>query len=328
MSKRANPTVIGAFIVGAVALAVTGILLLGGLQIFKREIPIVMFFDGDLTGLSVGSPLLFRGVQLGIVKEIHILSRSRKIAVYAAIDLTRLPKDSSFRRGKQAIEQAVKAGLRAQLKSLSIVTGQLSVSLDYKPDTPINLAGLDPDVIEIPTVLTSLAQLQQRLEDILSQLEHVDLKVIVANATEAVQGIRDLARSPELARAVRVSGEVFRSADLALKRLDTELAAIGPKTSAMLDDTRALMTRLDEQIEPLTSSLRATSEATRATVESAQGTLQAVSRVMDGETRLGNDLSQALQQLANAARSIQALAEYLERHPESLIRGKRDPNAK
>lgn len=328
MSKRANPTVIGAFVVGALALAVAGILLLGGLQLFKREIPIVMFFDGDLTGLAVGAPLLFRGVQLGTVKEIHIISKSRKIAVYAAIDLTRLPKDSSFRRGQQAIEQAVKAGLRAQLKSLSIVTGQLSVSLDYKPDTPINLAGLDPDVVEIPTVLTSLAQLQQRLEDILSQLEHVDVKAIVANATEAVQGIRDLARSPELAGAVRASRETFRSADLALKRLDTELAAIGPKTGTTLDETRALVKRLDEQIEPLASSVRATSEATRATAESAQGTLQSVSRVMDGETRLGNDLSQALQQMAAAARSIQALAEYLERHPESLIRGKRDPDAK
>jgi paraquat-inducible protein B len=69
-------------------------------------------------------------------------------------------------------------------------------------------------------------------------------------------------------------------------------------------------------------------DATRTTARSAQDAFVTVNRALDGETRIGDDLSQALRQLTRAARSLNALADYLERHPEALLRGKPGPEAK
>ncbi|HEV8227869.1 MAG TPA: MlaD family protein, partial [Methylomirabilota bacterium] len=82
MSKRANPTAIGAFVVVALALAVGGLVVLGGMQIFRKELPFVMFFEGSLGGLDVGAPVEIRGVKIGTVTRIRLFARRQQIGVY------------------------------------------------------------------------------------------------------------------------------------------------------------------------------------------------------------------------------------------------------
>jgi phospholipid/cholesterol/gamma-HCH transport system substrate-binding protein len=353
MSKRANPTTIGVFVLVAMALAVTGILTLGGLQLFREEMTWVAFFDGDVGGLAVGSPVLFRGAQVGQVSAIRIaLDPHNRIAVYLRLDPRLGPKGMKIIRTQKELQPLIDRGMRAQLRIASLVTGQLSVSLDYRPEMPIALTGLEPELPEVPTVPTRLEQYQAQLNRILVSLEKVDLEQLTRDVSEMIRGIRDIARSPELASAVRTAADAFRSADVVLKRLDTQVAAVGERTGATLDDTRELVKRVDREIEPLAASLRtaldntrelvkktdreieplaaslrAALDATRATAESAQGALGMVNRALDGETRLGDDLSQALRQLAAAARSLNALADYLQRHPEALLRGKQGRDA-
>ena len=88
MSQRANPTLIGAFVVGAIALAVAGALILGGRQWFARPQPYVMFFDGSVAGLAVGSPVQYRGVPLGSVTAIRAVVGSNLIAVFIGLDVS------------------------------------------------------------------------------------------------------------------------------------------------------------------------------------------------------------------------------------------------
>jgi paraquat-inducible protein B len=107
-----------------------------------------------------------------------------------------------------------------------------------------------------------------------------------------------------------------------LKHLDTQVAAVGERAGATLDDARDLVRKVDREIEPLAGSLQSTLDATRTTVKSAQDALVTVNRTLDGDTRLGDDLAQALRQLTGTARSLNALADYLQRHPEALLRGK------
>jgi paraquat-inducible protein B len=354
MSKRANPTVIGVFVLVAVALVVTGILTLGGLQLFRSEMTWVAFFDGDVGGLAVGSPVLFRGAQVGQVTAIRIaFDPHNRIAVYGTVDPKRLPKGVPIIRTQKELQPAIDRGLRAQLRIVSLVTGQLSVSLDFLPETPVVLAGLEPGLPELPTVPTQLEQYQARLERILASLDKVDLAQLAQEVSETVRGIREVARSPELASAVRNASDAFRSADVALKRVDTQVAAVGDRTGATLDDTRELVRKIDREIEPLAASLRAALDdtrelvrkadreiepvaaslrsaldATRTAAESAQSALGTINRALDGDTRLGDDISQALRQLTGAARSLNALADYLQRHPEALLRGKPGPDAK
>ena len=96
MSKRANPKLIGAFVVGAVALVVVGVLVLGSLQgLFERPVRVVMLFDGDVNGLTVGAPIAFRGVNLGHVSDIRIkVGSGGRIAVYGEFPPRVLDEDA------------------------------------------------------------------------------------------------------------------------------------------------------------------------------------------------------------------------------------------
>ena len=335
MSARANPTTIGAFIVSAVALAVAGLIVLGGLDIFKRELPFVMFFDGDLGGLDIGAPVQIRGVKIGSVTKIRLFADSTSIAVYVNIDPTLLPKGSKVKQNAEAVDKMIKQGLRAQLQTQSLLTGQLLVYLDMFPDTPIRLVGLDPDVKEIPTVPTTLARMQARVEAFLQTLEKIKLDTLVNDVSLAVNSARNLVASPELRSAIVSANQALRQADaalqeagLVLKRVDAKLDTLSAKTDTALTEISELMiearkavVKLDAQIEPLAAALKDTSTT-------ATETLRTLDRAVDGDSQMGYEALRALRDVADAARSLKALADYLERHPDALLRGKGGPDTK
>ncbi len=336
MSKRANPTAIGAFVVSAVALAVVGVVTLGGLQIFKKELPFVMFFDGDLGGLDIGAPVEIRGVKIGTVTKIRLFANSSNIGVYVNIDPALLPRGGAVRQGAaEAVDEMIKKGLRAQLKTQSLLTGQLLIYLDLFPDTKTKLVGLDPDVREIPTVPTTLARLQAQIEAIFNKLDKVKFDDMIHDVSLTLKGAKDLMASPELRAAVVSANTALKQADTALKqadttlkRLDAQLDALGPKTEAALDetrqllaDTRKVLVNVDAQIAPLADSIKNAGDA-------ATGTLRTVDRAVDGDSRLGYEALRTLRDVADAARSLKALADYLERHPDALLRGKGGPDTK
>jgi paraquat-inducible protein B len=335
MSKRANPTAIGAFVVAALALAVAGLIALGGMQLFKRELPFVMFFEGDLGGLDVGAPVDIRGVRIGTVSKIRLFANSTKIAVYVNIDPALLPRGAAVKQNAEAVESLVKRGLRAQLQTQSMLTGQLLVYLDMFPDTPIVLVGLDPDVREIPTVPTTLARMQARVEAVLDKLDKVNIDRLVTDVSLTLKGAKDLMASPDVKAAIVSANQALRQADAALreanqvfKRLDAKLETLSASADGALTETRDTMAEarkvlanLDAQIEPLAVALKDTSTT-------ATGALRTVDRAVDGDSRLGYEALRTLRDLSDAARSVKALADYLERHPDALIRGKGGPDSK
>lgn len=335
MSKRANPTAIGAFVVVALALAVGGLVVLGGMQIFRRELPFVMFFEGSLGGLDVGAPVEIRGVKIGTVTRIRLFARRQQIGVYVNIDPTLLPKGSEVTQRVEGVEELIKQGLRAQLQTQSLLTGQLLVYLDYFPNAPIVLTRLDPTVPEIPTVPTTLARLQARLEEFLNKLEKVNLTEVAAGLTGTLQSVRTLLNSREVKDAIISANTALRSANVALesankvmKDFDAKLDTLSGDASAtladaqkLIADTQKVILRLDAQIEPLSRSFRSAGD-------SATETLRSVDRAVEGDSRLGYEMVRALRDVADAARSLKTLADYLERHPDSLLRGKGGPESK
>jgi phospholipid/cholesterol/gamma-HCH transport system substrate-binding protein len=335
MSKRANPTVIGAFVVGALTLAVIGIITLGGMQLFKKNLPFVMFFEGSIGGLDVGAPVEIRGVKIGAVTKIRLFAEN-KIGVYVAVDPSLLPRSGSVRtEGVEAVEALIQQGLRAQLKTQSLLTGLLLVYLDFFPGTPITLVRLDPDIKEIPTIPTTLQQLQARLEGLLNKLGTINLDDVIKDVSLTLKGAKDLMSSPELKNAI-ISADVtlksahsaIQDAQVVLKRLDAKLETVGANADAaltdlhvLLGDARKSLAKLDAQVEPLAASIKDASA-------SAQGTLRGVDRAVTGESSLGYEALRALRDVADAARSLKVLADYLERHPDALLRGKGGPESK
>ena len=191
MSKKANKTAIGAFVVGAVLLLITGVLVFGSGTFFKKTSTYVLFFDGSVKGLSVGAPVMFRGVKIGTVKDISLVYDSATgdvlIPVIIEVEPGRV-KDAPKRLGYSSFGLLVERGLRARLEIQSLLTGQLMLSFDFHPDKPVKLRGMMKEYSELPTLPIS--------PDIFEIMEELPLKEISDDLEEAVKGINKLV-SPE-----------------------------------------------------------------------------------------------------------------------------------
>ena len=310
MGKRASSALIGAFVLGGIALAVLGITIFGSGRLFKKTTPFVMYFPGSVDGLNVGAPVKFKGVEIGSVTQIRInmgeyRTDDARIPVSVEIDDSRATQE-----GAKTNEDYVRAlihdrGLRAQLQPQSLLTGLLFVQLDFFPDTPI-VTVLPPDspYREIPTVPTTLAEVQQTIARVLAKAEKADIEGMLATAREALEGIRGVVTSPEL------------------RRFEAGL----PGTLEHLDEAvvsfRQLATRLDGETGPLIADLRQAATRADETLHEWKGTATRLNGALDPDSALRNQLTTALAELTGATRSVRLLADFLERNPSAVIRGR------
>lgn len=308
MGRKANPLVIGAFVVGAIALAVLGIVIFGSGRFFADTTPFVMYFTGSVDGLSVGSPVKFKGVEIGSVKSIQLdLGEEARIPVWVEIDNRKIVARGAgeFSRDPKVLKEAIERGLRAQLNSQSIVTGLLFVQLDYHPDTtPVFVAPADAGLNEIPTIPTTLEQAQQAAAEIIANLKQIDFDGFGKALRAAIDGINSTLSSPGLRTALQNLPETLANLNKTLASVET------------------LAGNLDKRSGPLMTSMQQTSERSTAAVEQARATLESMQGLVDAGSPLAGQLVNVLEELRGTARSIRLLADYLERNPSALVRGR------
>jgi paraquat-inducible protein B len=302
MSKQANKSLIGAFVVGAVVLVVVGILTFGSGQFMKELRKYVLYFDGSIKGLSVGAPVIFRGVKVGEVTNIKVRFEGEDFAVrtpvFVEIDPDRFTdvreeKMAVYlkqRRLHKVVDLLIDRGLRAQLQMQSLVTGQLLVALDFYPDKPINLVGGETKYQEMPTIPSTIEQLTKTIEKL-------PLEELVDRVMAIVKGIDRVINSPELRGSISSLNQTLKSA-------------------------QKLVQNIDEQIVPLSSEAKEAMEATTATLVQAEGALSNLKENTAETSTLRYEVDNTLRELSAAARSLHDLTDYLQRHPESLLRGK------
>ena len=306
MGRKANPVLIGLFVVGAIALAVVGIVVFGSGRLFANTTPFVMYFTGSVDGLSVGSPVKFKGVEIGSVTSIRIdLGEEPRIPVWVEIDNKKIVAHGADQLSPSTLSALVQRGLRAQLNSQSIVTGLLFVQLDYHPDTPIVLvAPPEAELNEIPTIPTTLEQAQQAAGEIIANLKAIDFDSFGKALRASIDGINATVNAPGLQHALQSLPET-------LEHLNATLASV-----------QKLATNLDQRSGPLVTSLQQASERSTQAVEQARATLQSVQSLADAGSPLAGQLVGVLEELRGTARSIRLLADYLERNPSALVRGR------
>jgi phospholipid/cholesterol/gamma-HCH transport system substrate-binding protein len=303
VSRRANPTAIGAFVVGAAAIALGAAIVLGSGQFFQKTYPFIAFFQGSVNGLTVGAPVKFKGVDLGAVTHIFIELQSSgqdaRIPVYFEISAEKLRAAGAgdSLSSETAIDRAVEAGLRAQLQSESLVTGVLFVELDYYPKSVATRVGSWDGTPEIPTLPTQIEQAQNALKAIIQKLDDINFKGLIDELTNAASSISQFATSPEVKRT--------------LQSLDETLASI-----------RELSGSVEKSVAPLTDTLRQTATQVTAVAEELRATLGATRGLIAPEAPLTVDLRQALDEIRDAARAVRALADELDRNPSSIVFGR------
>jgi paraquat-inducible protein B len=308
---------IGAFVAGALVLMVLVIAVLGS-GLFKWEKTYVLYFQGSVMGLNRGSPVVFKGVRMGSVSRIAIRFNPTTLAffvpVYIDVDPRQLEAFGDRGRDGYDLAPLVAKGLRAQLQTQSYVTGQLVVALDFYPGTPPTLVGLEKKYPEIPTI-------PSKVEELSRSLSQLPLKELTQALLDSVKGIQKLVDAPGLNRSMESLG-------------------------GALTEIRNLARTIQQEVGPLAANLKSTSQAAQTAIAGIQGSLRdaRVKETMAGlrsvmneaERTLGgarrsisegspvmHDLQAALRDLAAAAKSIRVTADYVEQHPEALIRGRR-----
>ena len=319
MSKQANPTLIGAFVAGAVGLIVAGILIIsGGKLLLTDKTSYVMYFHGSVKGLNIGSPVTFRGVNIGAVTDIQLVvgndDADIHIPVIIEIDNT---KFISSETGKprmdddDSIDDLVKAGLRGQLQLQSLLTGQLFIQIDFYPNSPATLIGDDvgDDRIrrryeEIPTIPTPIEKISMLLEEI-------PVDKVVDHILAGIEGVDRLVNSEDLHQSVsamRVALEDFRRL---VGSLDRQVEPVATSINLTLNDAR-------EALQKAGSAL----DSARGTLVRADATLQSADALL-GDEQVLTALDNALNEITSAAYAIRILAETINNQPESLLKGRR-----
>ena len=252
----------------------------------------ILHFRGSIRGLTVGAPVEFRGIKIGQVVDIKVEFDQETLTPQITVLIETEPERWKTIGGteidhKTEIDTLVARGLRAQLKTGSMLTGQLFVDIDIHPDAPEAQVKHGQKYPELPTIPAPLQIITARVNDLLSKLENLPIEKIGKDLGDTLANVKRLSESKELLEAVQALNGTLR-------------------------ETRQLVKKLDSKVAPSISS----------TLDQAQKTLVSVEGTLGQDSPLQYEIRQAMNELGEAARALRVLTDYLERHPEALIRGK------
>jgi paraquat-inducible protein B len=258
---------------------------------FTEAIPYLAQFDGSVRGLRPGAPVEFRGMRIGTVRsvslEIDATAEAVRIPVVFEIEPQRVKLIGGERMvpGK-LMEALVRRGLRAQLKSGNLLTGELLIDLDFHHEAPPAEVAVDGPYPTIPTVPSELDVLAASVQGILGKLAALPLEGLIEDTQKAIRNVDALVTSP---------------------------------------DTQATLKSLRQSAQDLQALVASVEQRTGPVLGRAEATLTAAEGLIGANSQLRYDLGALLRELTSAARSIRVFADYLERHPEALVRGKGNP---
>jgi paraquat-inducible protein B len=245
----------------------------------------VMYFGGSLRGLSAGAPVDLRGITIGEVKGLSAEYERDAGRLRFPVEVDIFPQrirglgrrgDRTLRAqsdtaGRALLDSLVAHGMRAELKTGSLLTGQKYVALDFHTDLPPDHVGWDASPPVFPTAAGALDEIQDSVGSIAKKLDKVPLDQI----------------TDRLMATMATLDDTLKNADRLVRQID---GTIAPQISD--------------------------------TLKEAQGAMKNAKEVLGQDAPLQSDLSATLLELSRAAKSVNALVDYLERHPEALLWGK------
>ncbi len=278
MSKKANPKLIGAFVVGGIALAVGVVAVFATGRFFQETEEFVVFFDQSVQGLQVGAPVGFRGVQVGavtkIVVEYNLETDDIRVPVIFELFSERIQTvGTETRTDAEQSSQLIERGLRAQLQVQSLVTGQQTIQLDFFPGAPLTYAGGVEGIEEFPAIPSSMAQIQDSIED------------LAAGAPELIaEGTRFLASAGQVIDDRNKTA--FANILSNVEQVSAEMADSDHGIGSILNATEEMLTNL---------------EAASASIE------EIANNVVDGRENIEN----AVAQIGNAGEAVTRMADQM-----------------
>ena len=335
MSKQANPTLIGGFVVVGAILAIAIILVLSGGRLWAKTRHFVVVFEGSLHGLSIGAPVTFRGVPMGQVIDITpvVLMEDDKPAgldVLVTIEMQRGQLRTStgeivdvgqFNDAELA-ELYDRRGVRAQLALQSVLTGQLYVDLDFYPGSPLKKVDVRAPYPQLATIETGLKKLGKAIESL-------PVDQLAQQALSVLQSIDRRINAPEIDQILESGAGAATALKETLQRIDAEVDPLAASLRQAADATTGAMDQAKETLSlekgPVGQMVANFSKAADSADQALREMRKAMSEaneMLDDRSAARQRLQSLLDELTAASRSLRLLADYLERHPEAIIQGK------
>ena len=264
-------------------------------KVYLEKKRFLLFFDGSVRGLAVGAPVLLKGIKLGQVLDVQLQLVVEELEFRIPVLIEIEPDRVRFVGGDHEelektspIERLVQEGLRAQLQSASLITGQLYVDLDFHDNVQPAEVRMQDGYLVIPTVPAApLEEITNKANEFMDTLNGLPLQKIGADLRDTLEGTKAIATSKALRRSI----------------VELESA---------LGQVRDTAQDLNKDVVPQLS----------ATLGQARATLASADNLIGKDSAFYLEVMRMVRELSTAARSIRVLSDYLERHPEALIKGK------
>ena len=311
MSKQVNKTLVGGFVVGAIALLVAAIVIFGGGKFFRNTRTYVLYFDGSVKGLAVGAPVNFKGVPIGVVTDVRLQFNSKDLHLTIPVLIEFYPERVEQMGGIEnpeiIMKRLIDKGLRAQLKMQSLITGLLMIELDFYENKPAVFAG-DGKIPELPTIPSSTEELSRTLANI-------PFDQIADKLTKAIQGIEHIINSPE-------TGATLTSLAAAVKDIQSLVRNVDEKIGPLTKEYGALATNANEELDKVGNAVAKMLDSAEKASDQANRLMVKTSDVTSANSPVVYELTRSLQDLSMAARSLRTMSDTISQHPDSLLYGK------
>ncbi len=321
MSKRANPTAVGLFVLLGLALLVGGVLLFGSAGWFGKPVRFILYFESSVKGLEPGATVAVAGVRVGRVTHVLLRHNQREDDVHRPViieidkRLVERLSDRPFGLDNPAmLKGMVERGLRGKLQAESLVTGVLFVELGILQDAPPpRYHQVEARYLEIPTAPNEVQLLLENLAKMDFDRVFTRLDVVMEVLTRRLEEFNSAQISSGLTNVLANLNRVVASPDL------TEALTSGRKA---LDEIRALSAQLRGQVDPVAARAGAALDEVTKAVGDLRKTSETMRETLAPHSRLTTQLIAALDSLGHASRAVAELAEFLTRNPNALISGR------
>jgi phospholipid/cholesterol/gamma-HCH transport system substrate-binding protein len=285
--KLTIQTTVGIFVITGLILIGYMVVKLGEVSIFGDESYSLFARFTSVSGLRVGSVVEMMGIKIGKVEYLTIDQEDQAAVV-----------ELKIRKDIKVLEDATAAIMTAGL------IGEKFVKID---------AGDHGEVLQPGSTITETEPTVERLP----------LAKLIDQTLLAAEGVDLLVRSPELMETIRSLGKTINDAGILMRNVDKRVVPLASSIEIAVRDAQELVGNVDDRIVPLATDIEDAATAVRAAFEQAEKTFSSLKHTVNGDSVLGYALTETLRDLSDAARSIRTLTDYLERHPEAVIFGKR-----
>ena len=258
--RRANPAIIGGFILGAVVLVIAGVMIVGSGTLFSATFTCVMYFQGSIQGLHEGAAVNFRGVKVGSVTDIKMQfdPTDLNIRIPVFVKFPKGPPSSleMLHEGTSAPQEVLPAlirrGLRAQLQIEGFLTGLLFVQLDIYPSASLeappreSLIDLKTGLLEIPTVPTTLQEVSNTARKALDKLAELPLEQMLRDFEATLSGINRLVNAPEVLEVIHNATVTLTEMQHLVQHADQQVTLLGSSATTALGSFNQLVTGLPQ----------------------------------------------------------------------------------